>query len=202
MVYKSGDISEVDAAPTWICEAEQEEINGIKARCKESGTYPIALGQRVVECACPGHADRGTAAGVAVEAISKSTKQHKAKKVGQTLKRVQKSYIKKSISAVSSVARVRSRGSGATSTERSWTTPPASSGAGSSLSSLDRSRAWTSSHSVRTWCTPSASSPLVRAHAPLPSNGGGKQRSWCTPTATSLRKPSDARAAHRAWLEP
>ena len=176
--------------------------NGIKERCQESGTYPIALGQRVVECACPGQADRSTE----VEAISKSAMQCKTKKVGQTLKRVRKSFIKKSISAVSSVARVPSRGSGAMSTDKSWTTPSASSGTRASPPSLVKARAWctpsVSSSSARTWCAPSVSSPSANAHAPLPTSGGGKQRSWCTPAATSSSKPSDTRAAHRAWLEP
>ena len=113
--------------------------HGIKSRLTDSGAYPIALGQRVVECACPGQADMGTTVGVAVDTPWKSAKQHSTKNVGRTLRRAQKSYLKKRTSAVSSVARIASsvahiasRGSAVSSVAhgaaRSWTTPSASSG--------------------------------------------------------------------------
>ena len=179
------------------------QTNGIKARLKESGAYPIALGQRVVECACPGQAGMG----VAVGTLQESAAQHKAKKLGRTLKRVRKSYLKTRTSAVSSVARDESM-----TAARSWTTPPTPSVSSSTRIApppLTKARAWctpsASSASAQACSTPSTSSvssPSANAHAcPVSSGNGGKKRSWCTPAATSSSKPSSARAV-RAWLEP
>ena len=184
---------------TRVCKDGRVQKTGIKARLTESGAYPIALGQRIVECACPGHADMGTTVGMRVD----------TKKVVQALKRVRKSYTKKRTSAVSSVTRVASKKNEPVSTARSWTTPPASSGTCTSQSPLIKARAWctpsasstSSSSSAKAWCTPSVASPAVNAHTPPVSSNGGKKRSWCTPAATSSSQPS-ARAAHRAWLEP
>ena len=70
----------------------QVQINGIKARLRESGAYPIAMGQRVVECACPGQADKDTAVEVAEGTLRKPTQQKKPKQVRRTLKKVEYHY--------------------------------------------------------------------------------------------------------------
>jgi len=163
----------------------QVQINGIKARLRESGAYPIAMGQRVVECACPGQADKDTAVEVAESTLRKPTQQKKPKQVRRTLKKVRSININKSISSVS-------RGSGPVSTARMWTTPAASSGTRTSLTPLSKARAWR---------TPSALSPSAGTTTCPVSSNACKERSWCTPAATSSSKPSDARAADRAWLQ-
>ena len=191
------------------------QTNGIKARLKESGAYPIALGQRVVECACPGQAGMG----VAVGTLQESAAQRKAKKPARTPSATQRSarkmlkchtdakvlkYLKTRTSAVSSVARDESM-----TAARSWTTPSVSSSTRIAPPPLTKARAWctpsASSASAQACSTPSTSSvssPSANAHAcPVSSGNGGKKRSWCTPAATSSSKPSSARAV-RAWLEP
>lgn len=171
------------------------QINGVKARLRESGAYPIAMGHRVVECACPGQVEKDTPVQcpVAEVTLRKTTAQKQSKQVRRTVKKARKIYIKKSTSAVSS-------GSGPVSKARSWATPAASAASHTSAAPLGKARAW---------CTPSASShsagiavcPVSRADRP--------GRSWCTPDATAwpptakaLPKPSDDRLAGRGWLQP
>ena len=186
------------------------QTNGIKARLKESGAYPIALGQRVVECACPGQADMRmpwpSLKARALAQLRTLGRTSYRKRLGRTLKRVRKSYRKTRTSAVSSVARDESM-----TAARSWTTPTPSASSSTRIAPppLTKARAWctpsASSASAQACSTPSTSSvssPSANAHAcPVSSGNGGKKRSWCTPAATSSSKPSSARAV-RAWLEP
>ena len=73
------------------------QICGTKRRLRASGAYPIALGQRVVECACPGQVDRMTAVEVVESKLRKPSHQQKTQKV-RLPKRVRKFYTKKSTS--------------------------------------------------------------------------------------------------------
>jgi len=174
------------------------QTNGIKTRLLESGAYPIALGQRVVECACPGQADRGTSVEVVESKLRKPSHQQKTQKV-RLPKRVRKLYTKKSTSPVSSVSRPVSRGSGPVSKARVWAAPAASSGTRASLRPVSCGGVPVK---ARAWCTPSASSSSGKMCGRPMSSSASKERSWCTPSATSSSKPSDARAAGRAWLQP
>ena len=120
------------------------QVFGIRTRLRESGAYPTALGQRVIECACPGHPDRETSMEVVAIKLHRPPRRKTAQKARQMLKGVQKVCTKKTTSAVSS-GKVQCAVSSGT---RSWCTPsetcqcPVSSSVGKE----------------RSWCTPSATS--------------------------------------------